>query len=108
MTATTRRALVRVQHAARRLVQAVSALRPKEQKAMPFVTKLLIWPTWLASRLLAWSLRKIEADKPKSRPQSKPAPTLASVGDYRTDDAADEARDVAREMREASESWREL
>jgi len=40
MTATTRRALVRVQHAARRLVQAVDALRPQDRRDLPWKVAL--------------------------------------------------------------------
>ena len=43
MTTRTRRALVSVRQAARRLVRAVDALRPQDWKAIPLVTRGWVW-----------------------------------------------------------------
>jgi hypothetical protein len=91
MIAKPRRALVRAQHAARRLHEAIWALKPRDQAALPLLAKLAIWPTWSAAWILARALKRYDI------------PTLASVGDYRRDDAIDESRDVGRETAEAAE-----
>jgi len=68
VTTTTHRALVRVHNAAARLVQAVSALKARDQSALPLLAKLLVWPAWLAAWLLARSLRTVALDYDRQHP----------------------------------------
>jgi len=91
MTTTTRRALVRVQHAARRLVQAVDALRPKDLKELPYTYG---WCLKLARAEAKVAAHKITVvlgpDVPTAREK------FAASRD--PEDALMEAQDVAREV----------
>jgi hypothetical protein len=88
MTTRTRRALVRVQHAARRLARAVQALEPQDKKALPWNVIGWAWSARAGALVVDRGLTKILGpDAPTEREK------FAASRD--PEDVLMEARDVA-------------